>query len=138
MSRIELPDGQWAETRDPLKTTNNDRKRFLRALPRDDDGEPASVHGLDSMTALAAFAVEAWSFQDEAGEPLPITPENIDGELSILQFDTLVDECQPFMKKLFPKFGVDGVLDPESPTEPSKASGRPAKGSQAPRSPKTS
>lgn len=121
MSRHELPDGQWAEFRDPEQVPERLRRPITRHAARlsstsvaeASDGDVAP-HDLDILfdlnDALVLALVESWSF------PSPVAADGL-GELPGPAYDALLKLASPSMLALLPDFGPSP--DPASPTPPS-------------------
>ena len=108
--RVDLPDGQWAELRDPLKVPERRRRAYLAAVA--DCAAAGEITGAKMQLAdlmgdlLIMCLVEAWSFGD-------VTVEQI-AEFDTGTFDALFRACRPLERQLQPDYGAD--IDPKALT----------------------
>lgn len=135
-TRLELPDGQWADLLDPRKVSERKRRpitRLLLSLAKDgglseierspdapDEATAARIAAALSTDALGAMddlndalvvaLVDAWSFDT------PCNAETV-ADLPGDAYEALRDACAPFLTDLMPNFGP--TPDPDSPTSPS-------------------
>ncbi|GEM_PF-2661184 len=114
MPKIELTNGAWAELRDADTLKNRDRKRVMVAIDQVEGGE--ITKSLAVVDQLIAELVESWSFE------LPLPRESSDSvdELSVADYDLLVDALEPARKVLFPDFDPSAAAG--TPTGPSRTS----------------
>lgn len=128
MTRISLPDEQWAELHNPRKVTEKRRRPYISAMtafnaiaPRDEKGELVSmamgseVAGLldTALDLLTVALVRAWSFD------LPITTDALQ-DLPVDAFDALRRAVNAVSHELLPNFSptpdpkatTDGLLTP--------------------------
>lgn len=135
-TRLELPDGGWADLLDPRKVSERKRRpitRLLLALASDgglaeieasgdapDAAAAARIAASLSGDALAAMddlndalvvaLVDVWSFD------VPCNAESV-ADLPGDAYEALRDACAPFLTDLMPNFAPSP--DPGSPTLPS-------------------
>ncbi len=140
MTRLDLPDGEWAELASPRKVSDRRRRAFISAMndsnaatadlpqipnPRAaKPGQPATVPDPMHMTGeqadlqfhamdmLVLCFVKAWSFEGE------INLDTIE-DLDTGSKDTLVAKCVEFIPELVPDYGS---ADPD-PKVPEPTSG---------------
>ena len=145
MSRLDLPDGEWAELASPRKVSDRRRRSFLAAMndtaaatadlpqvanPRSlEPGQPLTIPDPARMTGdqvelqfhafdlLVLCFVKAWSFET------PVTLEAVE-DLDTGSKDTLTAACLPLMEEMMPDYSPE--VDPKAPTS---ASTRPPPGS---------
>jgi hypothetical protein len=110
MSRIiNLPSGATATLRDPKTLKQKDRAKLYE---EDIDGSVKS--GMAMMARLISVLVEEWSFD--------LIPPSVKidslGELSIADYDVLVEEAEAAMSVLFPALTKTEAAeaDPKAPT----------------------
>lgn len=126
MTRLDLPDGQWAELADPRKVPEKKRARYRRShfafsaatadLPRmgDDKNVPdprylddTAAELADNIAALLMVClVREWSY----GE---VTVDVLDG-LPADAYDQLLRACTPLATELMPSYEAD--VDPKART----------------------
>lgn len=141
-TRLELPDGQWADLLEPRKVSERKRRpitRLLLALASDGgmtnligDAELAEAIGDESSEAAAAIAAkiapDTLGAMDDLNDALVVAlvdawsydmPVNADSvaDLPGDAYEALRDACAPFLSDLMPNFGP--TPDPDSPTSPS-------------------
>lgn len=124
MTRVDLPDGGWAELCAARKVPERKRQRYRREmfalsqmtvdLPAQNgnaDVKDLSYAGpevSDQMSAmeraLILCFVREWSFGDISDDALADLPADA--------YDALRDECQRLREELFPDFGAD--VDPKA------------------------
>lgn len=110
MSRIiNLPSGETATLRDPKTLKQKDRAKLYSV---EADGSVAA--GMAMMSNLIAILVEEWSFDLI---PPSVKVDSL-GELSIADYDTLMDAANEAMPVLFPQLSQTEVseADPKAPT----------------------
>jgi hypothetical protein len=142
--KVDLPDGGWAEIRDPAELTTRQRsvvRRYMVPMARMRDKfagmtaakpdatpeeqseailasiEAVGADGLDDMDAMYAAFIVTYLAGWSLDRPLPTTPDaalDLPGSL----FDTLTRACINLGDGAV-DFSVDGAVDPASPTEPS-------------------
>lgn len=125
MSRVDLPDGQWAELFDPKKLSERRRRPYLSAmtaytsslytLPLNDEGKPDSraygpaqddlLNG--AVDLLVVGLVKAWSFE------FPIETDAL-LDLPTDTFDALRVACLALRDDLMPDYSTSP--DPKAPT----------------------
>ena len=132
MSRLDLPDGEWAELAAPRKVSDRRRQAYLVAvadaaaltadLPKvaGPDGtltvDPAYLRGEHVAAQAHAFDllvlcyVKAWSLPD------PVTLDAVQ-DLDTGTKDTIVGACLPLMTEMMPDYSPD--VDPKAPTSAS-------------------
>lgn len=142
MTRLDLPDGQWAELASPRKVSDRRRRAFLSAaadfnaatndLPmvpgpvNEETGQagspqpdPRAMNGEQTELQFAMFDklvlcfVKAWSLD----APIDLeTVQDLDGDTK----DVLVKTCLPLLVEMMPDYSPDP--DPKAPTSPSAGS----------------
>ena len=138
MTRLDLPDGEWAELAAPRKVSDRRRRAFIAALtdtasataelpqvanPRSaEPGQPLTIPDPARMTGaqnegqfhafdlLVLCFVKAWSFET------PVTLEAVE-DLDTGSKDVLVSACLPLMGDLMPDYSPD--IDPKARTSAS-------------------
>ena len=97
--RVELPEDQWAEIREPGELRRADEKAVLRVstLTIDPETRTASVGGAndqDMEDAMLARVVTGWSF------PMPLPKDDPDslGKLTIAQAHGLAEAVKPHLE----------------------------------------
>lgn len=126
-TRIELPEGEWADLYDPTKVPERKRRPVVRALvsfmrdraehtPPDFDAgdlgdedkaavlaaklDPALIASADDLNDAVVIAlVREWSFGEVTAEVLLDLPSDAYKELSAA--------CAPHLNGMMPQFGVD-------------------------------
>lgn len=114
-TRVELPDGQWAELREPASLTNGQRKPFMLAFTR---AVQQSTSGTDESAAATlavgdatiVVLIDSWSLDKK----LPCDEPAVLDELDIGTYDTLAKACAALIPDL------EQSLAP-SPPKPSPA-----------------
>ena len=135
MTRLDLPDGEWAELASPRKVSDRRRRSFLAAMndtaaatadlpqvanPRSMEAgqpltipDPARMTGAQAELQFHAFDllvlcfVKAWSFPD------PVSLEAVE-DLDTGAKDTLTAACLPLLEDLMPDYSPD--VDPKART----------------------
>ena len=135
MTRLDLPDGDWAELVPPRKVSDRRRRAFISAMndtaaatadlphvpnPRSmEAGQPLTIPDPARMTGtmvelqfhafdlLVLCFVKAWSFET------PVTLEAIE-DLDTGSKDTLTAACMPLMEEMMPDYSPD--VDPKATT----------------------
>jgi hypothetical protein len=97
--RVELPEDQWAELKEPGELRRADEKAVLRVstLTIDPESKTAIVGGAndqDMEDAMLARAVKQWSFPF----PLPCADPDSMGKLSIEQAHALAAAVKPHLQ----------------------------------------
>lgn len=125
MSRLELPDDQWAELASPRKVSERKRRRYIAAmtdltsgtadLPRDpndpDSPDPRRFNGThmalsDALgDALILCLVREWSYGEVSSAVLE--------DLPVDQFEPLFKACRDLAPQLTPDYSVGP--DPKAP-----------------------
>jgi len=137
VSRLDLPDNEWAELCSPRKVSDRRRRAYLTALsdstaaaadspqipnphadkpgqpltipdPRRLTGEQSSLQ-FHAMDLLVMCFVKAWSFEQ------PVTLEAIE-DLDAGSKDALISRCFDLMPEMMPDYGPDDGSDPKAPT----------------------
>lgn len=117
MSRIDLPDGAWAELRSPKKVSERKRRQYISAMSEFN----ASKAGLDpslfgskqqdlldnALDLLIVCLVSSWSLPD------PVSVEAL-ADLGTDVFDPLKAACLSLASDVLPDFSVDP--DPKATT----------------------
>ncbi len=141
MSRLDLPDGEWAELASPRKVSDRRRRAFLSAMsdssaatadlpqivnPRAEEaGQPATIADPERMTGAQtelqfhAFDLLILCFVKSWSMPEPVTLETVE-DLDTGSKDVLLTKCLSFMAELMPDYGPD--VDPKAPTSASTPS----------------
>lgn len=123
MPRVELPDGNWAELRDPDDVRRSDQRAALKSA--DAEGSInllSNKFGLDGMAAiqdaLMVRFIRRWSLVNGDGEtPLPVTLEAVQ-DLRMSYYQPLAAVVAPAIQQVM---GGEEQKDPLS-VEPSSAS----------------
>lgn len=141
-TKIDLPDGEWASLRDPLKVSERLRRPLVRLKERLSVSDMATVYlgmeGVDIDTLDPAAAIEMFrpailsedadqlaviddlvivALVDEWSFDLPITTDSaqdIPGDAR----DAILTACQPLVGPLTGQVTEAEVLDPNSPSQP--------------------
>jgi hypothetical protein len=97
--RVELPDSQWAELKEPGELRRADEKAVLRVstLTIDPESKTALIGGAndqDMEDAMLARVVKQWSFDF----PLPCADPDSMGKLSIEQAHVLAAAVKPHLQ----------------------------------------
>lgn len=118
MTRINLPSGGWIELRDPRELKARDKKAIIRNMQPPDEAKPLGF-ALDVADGLACMLIAAWEIPYLPGAPLPSAdPAQLD-ELTIPDYDAVMDAVRPAQELLFPRPATpDDHADPTSPTGP--------------------
>lgn len=95
--KITLPSGATVTFKDPNTLRVKDRKRVMRVTDETEGGELSKAMALTD--SLLAMLIEDWSFD------LIIPSVKLDtlGELTMEDYDFLVEETKDAQKSLFPK-----------------------------------
>lgn len=113
-TKLDLPDGGWAEVLDPEMLSERDRRPFLKSV---DALITSSEDSYDGSLALydhvMAFMVVSWSYGDGTFDPEAAL------DLPIGVYDKLRQRADRFLKAITPDFSVSP--DEDSPTTPSDA-----------------
>ena len=112
MSRIELPEGQWAEIVNPRKVTERKRRLYLRAMAEYQQSRevmagfgPEQQRLLDDAFDLLIVAlVQSWSFEQ------PVSVEAF-ADLPADVFDPLRKACMALAAGLLPDYGPAATED---------------------------
>ena len=98
-NKVTLPSGATVILKDPSTLRVKDRKRIMQVTDETVGGDLAKAMALTD--ALLAMLVEDWSFD------LLIPSIKIDtlGELTMDDYDTLVEATKDSQQSLFPKLG---------------------------------
>ena len=112
---ITLPSGATVTLKDPSLLRVKDRNKVIAA------GDPVTgdvSKGIAFTEALLAAVIESWSFDFL---PPSVKIESL-GELTIADYDFLVEESADITAVLFPALAKkeDGKIDPKVPTDNSK------------------
>lgn len=108
--KVTLPSGAEVTLRDSSAFKQKDRAKLYAVTT----GDNAVADGMSMMDSLLAIMIEEWSL-DLIIPSVKI--ENL-GELSIPDYDALIEEAEKAMPALFPKFGktAETESDPKAPT----------------------
>lgn len=144
--KVDLPDGGWAEIRDPKELTQGGRKLIRQytlgmlgarkqlqeiqslkadATPEETEEAVATIMesfgaaGFASLEDMGAAFMCAYLLSWSLDRPLPATPAQVD-ELPAYLVDVLGPACMKLGDGTV-DFSPDGAVDPTSPTEPSAA-----------------
>lgn len=98
MSRIELPDGGWAELRDIDTISKGERDRVVRLYQTTDDNVEAAMLVSDEMVKIL---VTSWSLEN----PLPSQEPQVIERLPFKVFDALANVALAMLPDLVPDFG---------------------------------
>jgi hypothetical protein len=111
--KISLPSGATVTFKDPNSLRIKDRKKVMRVTDEAEGGDLSKAMALTD--ALLAMLIEDWSFD------LIIPSVKVDtlGELTMEDYDFLVEETKDAQKSLFPKLGQteETEADPKAPTD---------------------
>ncbi|HUY97045.1 MAG TPA: hypothetical protein VMW47_05415 [Verrucomicrobiae bacterium] len=120
--RVELPNGAWAELRDPQALPNRLRLRAQRAHAATQEGDVDSWAAFSD--ALCGVFVEGWSY----ALPLPGDAPASLGDIPGLAYDTLALACLPRYRASFLQADPtpEARKDPASPFGSSNGSVSPA------------
>ena len=115
--KVTLPSGATVTFKDPNALRVKDRKRVMRVTDEAEGGDLSKAMALTD--ALLAMLIEDWSFD------LIIPSIKVDslGELTMEDYDFLVEETKEAQKVLFPALAntEENEKDTESPLENSNA-----------------
>lgn len=105
---IELPSGAKVTLKDPSELKVKDRKQVMKTADSAEGGDLGKALALSD--ALVAMLVVSWTFD------LPIPSQRLDSvdELSMADYDALVEATKDAQKALFPSLGET----PENETDP--------------------
>jgi hypothetical protein len=115
---VPLPSGGWAEYRDPATIRAKDKRQIIRAIENPDRAAAAS---LDITEGVVCMFVERWQIPYLPDAPLPREMPSILGELTIGDYDALIDAARPALAIFFPTSTPDDAGKPGSPTQPASA-----------------
>lgn len=111
--QIKLPSGAGVVLRDPAELKVKDRKRVMKTADEAQGGDLGKALALSD--ALIAMLVVSWSFD------LPIPAERLESvdELSMADYDFLVEATKEAQKSLFPSLAetTENETDPKANTE---------------------
>lgn len=113
---ITLPSGATVTLRDPKTIKYGDRKKLYKSI----DGEGSDLSRALAMNdALVSILIESWSLQI----PVPAIKADSLDELSITDYDALVEHTKDAQTALFPSLAntPENEQDPKAPTESSNA-----------------
>ncbi len=106
--RVEFPDGQWCEVKSEFSQADLDyitTKMMQAKVSTDGKEKPETDIALVfGKQATLERAITAWSFQDEQGKAIPITPDNISDLrykyrfILLKEIDRLNQEAGQFLK----------------------------------------
>lgn len=112
MNKITLPSGATVTLRDPKTLKVKDRKRVMQVTDETSGGDLTKALAL--ADALVAILIEDWSFD------LIIPSIKLDslGELSMEDYDYLVEQTKDAQKALFPSLSPtdENEADPKATT----------------------
>lgn len=144
--KVDLPDGGWAEIRDPKELTQGGRKLIRRytlgmlgarkqlqemqsikpdAPPEETEEAVAGImesfgaDGFASLEDMGSAFIVAYLMSWSLTLPLPDSPADVD-KMPAYIVDVLGPECMKLGDGTV-DFSPDGAIDPASPTEPSVA-----------------
>lgn len=123
-TRVELPEGAWAELRDPRTLTNGQRKpltRLLATAPRVDSetlvdkaGKPVKVIDNASILELGETCVRVFVDSWSLSLPVPsVDPSSVDN-IPARVFDVLEAACTALIDEAWTVTDVEGT-DPTVP-----------------------
>ena len=119
--RIDLPQGQWAELRDPRVVTERRRrpaKTALYAVAKLAEAEATveAIEAWDDLRVQVAVAlIDQWSVNvDVTVDAILDLPGDV--------YDALLTAVEPQIMALLPSFGAGGVTDPKALTDSSASS----------------
>jgi hypothetical protein len=119
VDRVDLPSGGFAILRDPVQLRAKDKKRVLKNIQ---DAQRAVAAGVDVVDGMVMMLVEKWELPYLPMAALPADEPEILDELTIPDYDALVQAVGPAQKVLFPgPVTVDDMGKPGSPTQPASA-----------------
>lgn len=111
--KVTLPSGATVTFKDPASLRVKDRKRVMRVTDEAEGGDLSKAMALTD--ALLAMLIADWSFD------LIIPSVKVDtlGELTMEDYDFLVEETKEAQKSLFPKLGKteETEADPKALTD---------------------
>lgn len=111
--KVTLPSGATVTFKDPAALRVKDRKRVMRVTDEAEGGDLSKAMALTD--ALLAMLIADWSFD------LIIPSVKVDtlGELTMEDYDFLVEETKDAQKSLFPKLGKteESEADPKALTD---------------------
>lgn len=114
--QIKLPSGATVMLKDATDLRVKDRKNVMKIADSAPGGDLAKALALSD--GLVAMLVISWSFD------LPVPSEKLDSvdELSMADYDALVEATKEAQKALFPSLGdtPENEADPKAITENSK------------------
>ncbi len=103
--RIDFPNGEWCEVKEELTQEDSDYISNQMTKMTSSDGKSPQVNIKLGRLPLLARSIVAWSFVDEAKNPIPLTTENISRlrakyrHVILQKIDELNQEAQDFSKK---------------------------------------
>lgn len=119
VGRLELPSGGHVVLKDPTTLRAKDKKKVLKGIQ---DIEKQVAAGLDIVDGLICMLVESWDLPYLPNAPIPAVSIGMTDEMTIPDYDALVEAVGPAREVLFPGSpDVDKVDDPASPSGPASA-----------------
>ncbi len=127
MPRINLPDGQWADLRNPADLRRKDVKAALRLADAQGINLMDGQFGLSGIGAiqegLLVQFITDWSLTNGDGQtPLPVSVDSL-GELPVSTFNRLAAEIAPALQEV-----MGGEAPPVDPTSAAVSSMPPPTG----------
>jgi len=117
VTEVRLPSGGKATFRDPTELRAKDKRRVIDNVTHD----TGLASGLDVMEGCIALLVVKWEIPYLPNAPLPSAMWSILGELTIPDYDTLVEAAGVAESVLFPQSTPDDAGKPGTPTLPASA-----------------
>lgn len=106
--RVNFPDGQWLDIKPEFSQVDHDyiTTRMMQAkVVSDGDKKPEAQMDMSfGRQATLERGILVWSFTDDSGAPVPVTPENISNlrtkyrNLALSEIDRLNSEALQFAK----------------------------------------
>lgn len=113
--RLDLPSGGWVEFRDPGSIRAKHKRKVMRGI---DNPERQAAAALDLTEGIAAMFIERWEIPGLPNLPLPIDDLNMLGELSVKDYDAIIDAARPAIGLFFPVSTPDDAGEAGTPTLP--------------------
>ena len=117
--RIDLPSGGWAEFRDSSTIRAKHKRKVMRSI---EDPEKLAAVSIDVTEGIVAMFVERWEIPYLPNLPLPDEGLWVLGELTVADYDALIEAARPAIALFFPDTSPDGAAKPGSPTLPASGS----------------
>lgn len=112
---VALPSGGHVVFRDPAQLRAKDKKYVIRSIT-DEGGRWSRT--VDATEGTVCMLVEKWTIPYLPAAPLPRDMPEILGELTIPDYDKLIEAATPAVGLLFPSDSADDADKPGSPTVP--------------------